>query len=152
MANEDYGNYSQFILQEISPEAPLPPMPAGSVTNMCYLDDTVIPGSWNVITAWFWPRKEPLVVIPDAHHHEEREVVCFYGSNPDDPFDLCGEVEFWFEDQKNPPHQEQPLVRARGHEAQPTGPQPDRPADISLQLGDRGGLGAQALGVTWPNC
>ena len=75
-------------------------MPAGSVTNMCYLDDTVIPGSWNVITAWFWPRTEPLVVIPDAHYHEEREVVCFYGSDPDDPFDLCGEVEFWFEDQK----------------------------------------------------
>ena len=52
MANEDYGDYSQFIIQKIRPDAPLPPMPPGSVTNMCYLDDAVIPGSWNVITAW----------------------------------------------------------------------------------------------------
>jgi hypothetical protein len=100
MANEDYGNYSQFIIQKIRPDAPLPPMPPGSVTNMCYLDDAVIPGSWNVITAWFWPRQEPLVVIPEAHHHDEHEVVCFYGTNPDDPFDLCGEIEFYFEGQK----------------------------------------------------
>lgn len=100
MANGEYGTYEQFILQNVTPEAPLPPLPAGSVTNMCYLDDSVIPGAWNVITAWFWPRTEPLVVIPDAHFHDEREVVCFYGTNPDDPFDLGGEVEFWFEDQK----------------------------------------------------
>jgi len=100
MANREYGKYDQFILQDVSPDAPLPPMPAGSVTNMVYLADSVIPGSWNVICAWFWPRQDPLVVIPDAHYHNEREVVCFYGSNPDDPFDLCGEVEFWFEDQK----------------------------------------------------
>ena len=42
---------------------------------MCYLDDAVTRGSWNVITAWFWPRQEPLVVIPEPHHHEEHEVV-----------------------------------------------------------------------------
>jgi len=96
----EYGEYDRFVLQTIRSDAPLPPMPAGSVTTMCYLDDAVVPGSWNVITAWFWPRTEPLVVIPEPHYHDEHEVVCFYGTNPDDPFDLCAEVEFYYEGQK----------------------------------------------------
>jgi hypothetical protein len=95
----DYGEYSRFVLHEVVPDAPLPSFP-GFVTTMCYLDDKVIPGAWNVITAWFWPRREPLVVIPEAHRHDEHEVVCFYGTNPADPGDLCGEIEFYYEDKK----------------------------------------------------
>jgi hypothetical protein len=100
MADQDFGKYSQYILQTINPKTPLPPLPPGSLTDMCYLDDSVIPGAWNVITAWFWPRTEPLVIIPEPHHHDEHEVVAFYGTNPDDPLDLCGEIEFYYEDQK----------------------------------------------------
>jgi hypothetical protein len=100
MVTSEYGAYSQYVLQGVHAEVSLPPLPVGSVTNMAYLDGKVIPGAWNVICAWFWPRQEPLVVIPDPHHHDEHEVVCFYGSNPDDPFDLCGEVEFYMEGQK----------------------------------------------------
>jgi hypothetical protein len=27
-----------------------------------------------VVTAWFWPRQEPLAVIPEPHCHDEHEV------------------------------------------------------------------------------
>jgi hypothetical protein len=96
----DFGRYSQFVIQKVDRELPLPPLPPGAATTLAYLDDEVIKGAWNVITAWFWPRQDRLEIIPESHSHKEHEVVCFYGSNPDDPFDLCGEVEFYLEDQK----------------------------------------------------
>jgi len=96
----DYGDYAKYVVQHMWADAPLPPMPAGTVTNMTYLDGNTIPGAFNVICAWFEPRTEPLVVIPNAHTHDTHEVVCFYGTNPDDYRDLCGEIEMYLEDQK----------------------------------------------------
>jgi hypothetical protein len=99
MAEANYGKYSKYVVTKSQPQK-LPTLPKGSVTDMAYLDDEVVKGAWNVICAWFWPRKEPLVVIPEPHFHDQHEVVAFFGSNPEDPFDLCAEVELWMEDQK----------------------------------------------------
>ena len=30
-----------------------------------------------------------------AHTHNWDEIIGFFGSNPDDPRDLCGEIELW---------------------------------------------------------
>ena len=100
MDNAGYGKYSKYVVYGPKPNQPTPPLGPGAVTDMAYLDDEVIPGSWNVISAWFWPRSDEMVVIREPHVHDEHEVVCFFGSNPDDPFDLCGQVEFWMEDQR----------------------------------------------------
>ncbi|MBN2038765.1 MAG: hypothetical protein JW864_01910 [Spirochaetes bacterium] len=51
-------------------------------------------------SAWVWPKKEKFVMEDKPHSHEYEEVVTLFGSNPDDPKDLCGEVEFWFGDEK----------------------------------------------------
>lgn len=99
MAEANYGKYAKYVVTEPQPQK-LPPLPAGTVTNMAYLDNEVVKGAWNVICAWFWPRKEAITVIPDPHHHDQNEVVAFFGSDPKNPLDLCGEVEFWMEDQK----------------------------------------------------
>src|SRR4030043_1350654 len=100
MAESNYGKYAKYVVLGPKPNQLTPPLPKGSVTNMAYLDGEVIEGAWNVICAWFWPRTEPLTVIPEPHHHNQNEVICFFGSDPKDPFDLCGEVELWMEDQK----------------------------------------------------
>lgn len=92
--------YAKYILTRPKPERTVPRLPEGAVTDIIYLDDEVIKGAFNVICAWFWPRQEPLTVVPDAHKHNTNEVVTFFGSNPDDPFDLCGEVEFWMEGER----------------------------------------------------
>ena len=34
-----------------------------------------------------------------AHSLEETEILGFFGSNPEDPYDLGGEVELWLEDE-----------------------------------------------------
>ena len=92
--------YSKYVLTEPKPNRPVPPLPPGTVTDMIYLDDEVIKGAFNVICAWFWPRKEPLPIIPEPHSHNNNEIIAFFGSNPGDPHDLCGEVEIWLEDEK----------------------------------------------------
>ena len=35
------------------------------------------------------------------HVHDTDEIIGFFGSNPDDPYDLGGEVEIWLEDDKH---------------------------------------------------
>lgn len=92
--------YMKYVLTEPKPNRPVPPLPPGTVTDLIYLDDEVIKGAFNVICAWFWPRKEPLPIIPEPHAHANNEVIAFFGSNPKDPHDLCGEVEIWLEDEK----------------------------------------------------
>jgi hypothetical protein len=100
MAEANYGKYAKYVVLGPKANQDTPEFLERSVTDIIYLDDEVIKGAWNVICAWFWPRKEPLTVIPEPHHHDQHEVVAFFGSNPQDPFDLCAEVELWMENQK----------------------------------------------------
>lgn len=50
--------------------------------------------------AWIWPKQEKIVMEGESHSHEFDEIVTLFGTNPDDTRDLCGEVEFWIEDEK----------------------------------------------------
>jgi len=49
---------------------------------------------------WIWPKSEKIVMAGESHSHEFDEIITLFGTNPDDPRDLCGEVEFWIEDEK----------------------------------------------------
>ena len=50
--------------------------------------------------AWIWPKPEKIVMEGESHSHDFDEIVTLFGTNPDDTRDLCGEVEFWIEDEK----------------------------------------------------
>lgn len=96
----DYGDYGQYVVTDVYPGAPLPALPKDVAVNMTYLDSNVIPGAFNVICAWFMPRTEPMVIIDAPHTHEQHEVVCFYGSDLDNPFELNAHIELYMEGQK----------------------------------------------------
>ena len=51
-------------------------------------------------TAWIWPKSEKIVMEEKSHSHQFEEVVTLFGSDPENPRDLCGEVEFWMGDEK----------------------------------------------------
>jgi len=68
-------------------------------TPMIYLDDEVLKGAFYVECVWFWKGMEKPEV--EAHTHNFDEVITFFGTNPNDPQDLCGEVEIWLEDEKH---------------------------------------------------
>lgn len=67
-------------------------------TRILWLEDFVIKGAPSIITSWYWaPTDEEGT---PQHTHDFDEVVGFFGSDTDNPSDLCGEVEFWLEDEK----------------------------------------------------
>ena len=51
-------------------------------------------------TAWVWPKSEKIVMEEKSHSHQFEEVVTLFGTDPENPKDLCGEVEFWMGDEK----------------------------------------------------
>jgi len=70
-------------------------------TLLFSLNEDVIKGiPFFTETAWVWPKPEKIVMEEKSHSHRFDEVVTLFGSDPDDPRDLCGEVEFWIENEK----------------------------------------------------
>ena len=67
------------------------------------LPETACAQGASMSTGGFW--KLPLYEISDigikeAHTHPFDEVLAYFGSNPEDPHDLGGEIELWLEDEK----------------------------------------------------
>ena len=50
--------------------------------------------------AWIWPKPGEIVMEAKSHSHDFSEIITVFGTNPDDPRDLGGEVEFWLDDEK----------------------------------------------------
>jgi len=103
MAETKYGKY---IITGAKTDLHLPSyrrdaaeIAAGDHTRLLYLDDEVIKGAFNVECVWYWKGSEQSIV--GAHTHPFDEVIAFFGTNREDPKDLCGEVELWLEDEKH---------------------------------------------------
>ncbi len=105
--------YSQYILTDLkrdSRDATLPPDidPADisdtkSHRKVLSLDDMVIKGSFYTEAVWIWPGGPdiyPETAEPNSHAHDYDETVAFFGTDFKNPNDLCGEIEFWIEDEK----------------------------------------------------
>lgn len=60
--------------------------------RILWIDDNVVEGAFQMNTAWYFdvPEKDPVF---DEHVHDYDELIGFYGSNPDDPYDLGAEME-----------------------------------------------------------
>jgi hypothetical protein len=64
-----------------------------------YLDDKIIKGAFYVECNWFWKAN---FYSPPVHTHSNMdEVLAFIGTDPNNPSDLCGEVELWLGDEQH---------------------------------------------------
>jgi hypothetical protein len=71
------------------------------------LDSEVIKDAFYMETAWFmpgdWPEKtkdDPTKTI-GAHTHDFDEAIAWVGTDPDDRYNLHGEIEFWIDGRQN---------------------------------------------------
>jgi quercetin dioxygenase-like cupin family protein len=67
--------------------------------RILWMEDEIVPESFSVICSWYFKAMTEEEAVP-SHVHDYDEVIGFFGGNPEDPYELGGEVEFWMEDEK----------------------------------------------------
>jgi hypothetical protein len=109
MASTKYGKY---IISELKPpavEAPWSPpnisgAGKGKGGRVLYMDSSVVPGATYMECVWVLPRPAG-TPGPSAgtksHTHHYDEVIGFFGTDLNDPYDLGAEVELWLGDEKH---------------------------------------------------
>ena len=96
--NNEGGQYGQYIVQD----AENGPSMAGDfkriydnfAKRVVWIDDNKCPGAFQMNTAWYKavPERDPIF---EEHVHDDcDELIGFFGSDPDNPNDLGGEIEF----------------------------------------------------------
>ncbi|NLL52740.1 MAG: hypothetical protein GX248_08570 [Peptococcaceae bacterium] len=96
MFKNSEGKYGKYIIQDLhdpnlgSPE--FQAMYKKFSKRVLWIDNNVVEGSIQMNTAWYVavPEKDPVF---EEHTHDFAELIGFYGSNPDDPYDLGAEIE-----------------------------------------------------------
>lgn len=105
MAKTKYGKY---IITK--PKATIPQVSWGpseidtfnSSARVTFLDSDVIKGAFYLECAWrLKPTPDPNRPDVRSHKHSFDEVLAFYGSDPQNPWELGGEVELWLDDEKH---------------------------------------------------
>lgn len=65
----------------------------GGITPLAFIDSNFVPGSFYAECVLV---HEATKGSPPEHSHDDfDEIIMFFGTDPDRPHDLCGEVELW---------------------------------------------------------
>jgi hypothetical protein len=67
-------------------------------TRVLWMDDKVVPGAFQMNVSWY--RKPNDASSGTGHNHDVPELIGFFSGDPDNPYDLGGEIEFWMEGEK----------------------------------------------------
>ena len=96
--NNKGGESAKYFIQELQepPNMGTPEFRALYNTfakRVLWMDSNVCEGAFQMNTAWYFavPERDPIFT---EHTHDYDELIGFYGSNPDDPYDLGGVIEF----------------------------------------------------------
>lgn len=96
--NNKGGEYAHLFVQELQePENMMTPefekLYRAFSNRILWIDGDTVPGAFQMNTAWYFdiPARDPYL---EAHVHDYDELIGFFGSDPDDPYNLQGEVEF----------------------------------------------------------
>ena len=102
--------YSKYVITNFTPNLANSSHRTGPVeskehpksvpTHVMWLDSSIVPEASYVEAVWVWPECASEKNVAKPHTHDFDEFISFFGTNWDDPHDLCGEIEFWLEDEK----------------------------------------------------
>ena len=96
MVENNQGEYGKYIVQELhdpgmgSPE--FQAMYKKFSKRILWIDGKQVPGSVQMNTAWYYavPEKDPVF---EEHTHDGAELIGFFGSDPEHPYDLNADLE-----------------------------------------------------------
>jgi len=90
---------SQYVVTELK----TPNFPAEFVAaykkfakRILWMDKNVVPGAFQMNCSWYL---KPTTHAAQSHKHDVDEIIGFFGSDSENPYDLGGEVEMWLEDE-----------------------------------------------------
>jgi hypothetical protein len=90
----------KYVLQDL--RMPGGVMPSAEymqrATKVLWMDVENTPGAFNFNATWLWKATD--FNHDEAHKHDHDEVIGFFGSDPDRPYDLNAEVESWLDDER----------------------------------------------------
>ena len=95
MAESKYG---KFIVTR--PKAAMAQRQTDFSKLSMYIDEEVVPGAYYFMGNWIF-KVPPGGAPPEEHDHDFDEYLGFLGTNPDDVFDLGGEIEVWLGGEKH---------------------------------------------------
>ena len=99
MSESQYGKYIVSELKMPESKKKIAAEYEKYATRVLWLDDKVVEGAFHMNTAWYLKAAATLEDAP--HTHDSDEIIGFFGNNPEDPYDLGGEIEIWMEDEKH---------------------------------------------------
>ena len=97
--NNHGGDYGKFFVQQLQvPDGAVPedfkPIYETFAKRILWMDSDVCPGAFQMNTSWYHsvPERDPLF---NEHVHDDTdELIGFFGSDPEHPYDLCAVLEF----------------------------------------------------------
>ena len=89
----------KYIVTELA--RPDLPLPTDKASRVLWLDNEVVKDAFYFECIWFWPRQEPAPDGGEEHTHDFDEIIAFFGTNPEDPHDLGGEIELWLDGEQH---------------------------------------------------
>ncbi len=100
MENSKYGKYIVTDLKMSRNTTPeYEAMYARWAKRILWMDDDAVPGAFQMNCSWYLrpPDIKTKEMVP--HVHDYGEIIGFFGGNPESPYDLGAEIEFWLEDE-----------------------------------------------------
>jgi hypothetical protein len=67
--------------------------------RILWIDKDVVDGAFQMNCSWYLRPPDVGSGEAKSHTHDADEIIGFFGNNPQSPYDLGGEVEFWLEDE-----------------------------------------------------
>ena len=67
--------------------------------RVLWMDENVVDGAFQMNCSWYL--RTPVVKTGESlpHFHQVNEIIGFFGGDPQRPYDLGAEIEFWLEDE-----------------------------------------------------
>lgn len=91
------GKYKRYYVQDLQYPSELSTPEFAAMYEkfshrILWIDGNIVPGAMQMNTAWYYavPEKDP--VFP-GHSHPDDEIIGFFSSDPDDPYNLDAEIE-----------------------------------------------------------
>ena len=64
--------------------------------RILWIDGNEVPGAFQMNTAWY-KKPQPRDPLFEEHTHDYDELIGFFGSDPEDPYNLRARIELWLD-------------------------------------------------------